>query len=85
MSKYNKLWEYIKNQNEDLIKLCFEDIKKYGDIEIDHSFLKYKKELIDYGYEIKKISLKESYILFKKVWRNKIFMITMSSLKAIKI
>ena len=33
---------------------------------IDHSFLKYKKELKEYGYEVGKISIKEQTIIFNK-------------------
>ena len=35
--------------------------------DIDHSFLKYKKELLVYGYEIVKISIKEKYVLIHKI------------------
>ena len=28
---------------------------------IDHSFLKYKKELMEYGYKVGKISMKDIY------------------------
>ena len=31
--------------------------------DIDHSFLTYKKELLEYGYEVAKISIKEKYVL----------------------
>ena len=33
---------------------------------IDHSFLKYKKELIKYGYKVVKISMKEQTVIFDK-------------------
>ena len=35
--------------------------------EIDHSFLAYKKELKEYGYEAGKISMKEKTVTFRKV------------------
>ena len=35
--------------------------------EIDHSFLTYKKELKEYGYEVGKISMKEKTVTFRKV------------------
>lgn len=66
MSKYDKLWDYIKKNNNDNQKLSFLEIEKILGFEIDHSFLKIKKELINYGYEVKKISLKEKYILITK-------------------
>lgn len=67
MSKYNKLWEFIKDDNSDLIKLTFNDIRKILWFDIDHSFLTFKKKLIDFGYKTGKISLKEKYIVFHKL------------------
>ena len=66
MSKYKLLWEYIVKENKDELKLSFEDIKIILGFAIDHSFLNYKKELIEYGYKVEKISLKEKFIIFKK-------------------
>ncbi len=34
---------------------------------IDHSFLTYKKESKEYGYEVGKISMKEKKIIFNKI------------------
>ena len=48
-------------------KLTFEEIQNIAGIAIDHSFLKYKKELIDYGYEVEKISMKEQTVIFNKI------------------
>ena len=36
-------------------------------IDIDHSFLNYKKELTQYGYQVGKISLKEKTVIFNKI------------------
>ena len=33
---------------------------------IDHSFLNYKKELLAYGWNVKKISMKEETVLFER-------------------
>lgn len=66
MSKYNHLWEYIQNREESPLKLTFSEIRDILRTEIDHSFLKYKKELTEYRYEVKKISLKEQTIIFEK-------------------
>lgn len=57
MSKYNPLWEYIQKREESPLKLTFSEIRDILRTEIDHSFLKYKKELTEYRYEVKKISL----------------------------
>lgn len=67
MSKYNILWEYIKNNGEPSIKLSFDEIHEIAGIEIDHSFLNYKKELPIYGYQVGEISLKEKTVIFNKI------------------
>lgn len=64
MSKYEKLWRYINNCGEDSISLTFEQIADIGGVTIDHSFLQYKKELEDFGYEVKKIWVKEKNVIF---------------------
>lgn len=68
MSKYEPLWNYIDGNGNDEIKLTFEEMKNILGFEVDHSFLNYKKELLEYKYEVKKISLKEKYILFMKIY-----------------
>ena len=67
MSKYEKLWNYIRKNKKENYKLTYEEIKNILGFEIDHSFLKYKKELQEYGYEVAKISMKEKKIIFNKV------------------
>ena len=67
MSKYNSLWEYIQKNGGSSFKMTFEEIQNIAGIPIDHSFLKDKKELTEYGYEVGKISMKEQTIIFNKV------------------
>jgi hypothetical protein len=67
MSKYNVLWEYVQKNGNSSFKLSFNEIKEIVGSEIDHSFLNYKKELIQYGYQVGKISLKEKTVIFNKV------------------
>ena len=67
MSKYEPLWKYIKENKRDEYKLTYEDIRSVLGFDIDHSFLKYKKELLEYGYEVVKISIKEKYVLIHKI------------------
>ncbi len=67
MSKYNDLWEYIQKNGSPSIKLSFAEIRDAAGIEIDHSFLRYKKELAQYGYQVGKISLKEQTVIFTKI------------------
>ena len=67
MSKYNTLWKFIEKNGSQTLKLSFDEIKDIAGIAIDHSFLNYKKELPEFGYEVKKISLKEKTVLFNKI------------------
>ncbi len=66
MSKYDLLWEYIKKEEKDTLRLSFEEIKNIAGTPIDHSFLRYKKELESYGYKVSKISIKEETVTFEK-------------------
>lgn len=65
MSKYQPLWQFV-SENERL-EITFEETQKVLGFALDHSFLSFKKELLAYGYEVAKISLKEQKILFKKL------------------
>ena len=67
MSKYEPLWKYLKKNNKDNYKLSYEEIKNILGFDIDHSFLTYKKEAKEYGYEVGKISMKEKTVIFNKV------------------
>lgn len=67
MSKYDKLWKYIKENDKEEYILSYEEVKDILGFDIDHSFLTYKKELKEYGYEVGKISLKNKNITFKKI------------------
>lgn len=66
MSKYSSLWIYIKEQNQEMCILSFQQIESILGFPMDHSFLQFKKELINYGFMIQKISLKEKTVLIKK-------------------
>ena len=67
MSKYEPLWMYIKDNKKEEYKFTYEDIRSILGFDLDHSFLKYKKELLEYGYEVVKISIKEKYVLIHKI------------------
>lgn len=64
MSKYIKLWEYIMDSNRDKLLLSFDEIEKISGVAMDHSFLTYKKELLEYGYKVNKISMKNETVEF---------------------
>lgn len=66
MSKYDKLWDYIHKRNEKAFKLTFDEIANITGVNIDHSFLNYKKELLEYGYSVDRISLKEQTVSFRR-------------------
>lgn len=65
-SKYNALWEYVKNSGKQSLKLTFDEIQNIAGVPIDHSFLNFKKELTNYGYQVGKISMKEKSVSFEK-------------------
>lgn len=66
MSKYNALWEHVKNSGKQSLKLTFDEIQNIAGVPIDHSFLNFKKELTNYGYRVGKISMKEKSVSFEK-------------------
>lgn len=66
MSKYDALWAYIQELDEEKLVLRFADIAQIAGTPLDHSFLKYKKELTHYGCAVGKISRKSQTVLFIK-------------------
>ena len=64
MSKYDALWAHIQNCGQPQLTLTFDEIGRIAGTPLDHSFLKYKKELAAYGYEVGKISMKAQTVLF---------------------
>ena len=67
MGKYDALWAWIRENGTDGFRLTFAEIERIAGIPIDHSFLKYKKELTEYGYRVGKISMKEQTVEFRKL------------------
>lgn len=66
MSKYKALWEHVANLGTYPLILSFDDIYNILGFSIDHSFLTYKKESVGYGFNVKKVSLKEKSVIFDK-------------------
>lgn len=66
VSKYDQLWRYIADRNMKKVTLTFDEIRKINGIEIDHSFLNFKKELVKFGFSVGKISLKNKTVEFNK-------------------
>ncbi len=67
MSKYDALWKYVQQEGTQSFLLTFAEIQNIAGTPIDHSFLKYKKELEAYGYQVGKISMKEQTVVFNRV------------------
>ena len=67
MSKYESLWNWIRENGTDRFKLTFDEIERIAGFPIDHSFLNAKKELLHYGYLVGKISRKGKTVDFEKV------------------
>lgn len=42
------------------------EIENIAGVPLDHSFLTYKKELLEYGWQVKKIHMKEKCVEFIK-------------------
>ena len=57
----------LKDTGEYLQAKDCQKIQNIAGIPIDHSFLKYKKELTEYGYQVGKISIKEQTVIFNKM------------------
>lgn len=71
MSKYDALWRYVAANDAPELKLDFARIESISGAPIDHSFLRYKKELAAYGWEVQKISLKEGWVRFRHLEEGK--------------
>lgn len=67
MSKYEPLWKYLEDNNKEKYILSYEEIKNIVGFEINHSFLTYKKEAKEYGYEVGKISMKKRTVIFNRL------------------
>ena len=67
MSKYHLLWQYIADREEDEFTLTFEQMEEIAGIPMDHSFLKYKKELTEFGWKTGKISMKNRTVAFERI------------------
>ena len=46
MSKYFPLWAYIQKSGAPQLTLTFDEIGQIAGVLLDHSFLKFKKELL---------------------------------------
>lgn len=65
MQRINGIFVII-NKTDDF-KLTFSEIENIAGVPIDHSFLTFKKELLQYCFKVAKISIKEQTVDFEKV------------------
>ena len=66
MSKYDALWRHLQESGQPQPQLTFDEIGQIAGVPLDHSFLRYKKELPAYGYEVEKISMKAQTVRFRR-------------------
>lgn len=66
-SKYDSLWKWMSENCGDSLTLPFGEIEEISGVPVDHSFLRYKKELEQYGFCVHKISLKERTVDFRRL------------------
>ena len=55
-----------KNEEYDALTLSFDEIEQIAGVTVDHSLLRYKKEMEGCGWRVEKISLKNRTIRFAK-------------------
>ena len=67
MSKYDPLWKWINENKTDNFKLTYAEIENIAGVPIDHSFLTFKKELLEYGFKVGKISMKGQTVDFERI------------------
>ena len=66
MSKYDALWESIRERGQPRLALSFDAVEELAGVPLDHSFLSCKKGLTAYGYAVGRISMKNRTVLFIK-------------------
>lgn len=66
MSKYDPLWKWINKNKTDDFQLTYAEIENIVGVPIDHSFLTFKKELLQYGFKVAKISINEKTVDFER-------------------
>ncbi|MCD7118650.1 hypothetical protein LTY56_08450 [Limosilactobacillus albertensis] len=57
----------MANNENGSFALTFDQIGVIAGVPLDHSFLRYKKELLNYGFKVEKISMKNQLVEFTKL------------------
>lgn len=66
MSKYTKLWNYLRDNCLSTETLTFTEIYRICGASVDDSFMMHKKELEDYGLSVVRINLRDETVLFTR-------------------
>ena len=66
MSKYSKLWNYLRDHCLSTEILTFDDIYTICGASVDDSFMQYKHELENYGLRVVKINLANRTVHFTR-------------------
>ena len=56
----------INKNKTDNFRLTYVEIENIAGVPIDHSFLTFKKELLQYDFQVAKISMKEQTVDFER-------------------
>lgn len=67
MSKYDPLWAYVKERDEYLLELTFEEAEQILGFPVKGSLVTNKAELLEYGYEVVKMLKGEKVVIFRKL------------------
>ena len=67
MSKYDALWIWIRENGTERFTLSFDDIGRIVGFPLDHAFLRFKKKLTAYGWQVVKLSMMEQTVLFERL------------------
>ena len=67
MSKYQALWDWIRENGDDRFTLSFDDIGRIVGFPLDHAFLRCKKELLAEGWRVVRISMNAQTVLFERL------------------
>ena len=66
MRKYEKLWNYLRENCLSTETLTFDEIYRICGASVDDSFMQYKKDLESYGLSVVKINLRDRTVLFAR-------------------
>ena len=64
MSKYTKLWNYLKDSCLGTETLTFDEIYGICGASVDDAFMQHKYELEQYGLSVVRVNLRDRTVLF---------------------